>query len=109
MNSKTSRRNFLKGTFVALSTVTISTDIQSKNLIDELLRVLVVTGGHDYDPAFYTIFNGFEKIIWSHATSNKEAYKSDIREKYDVLVLYDFYKEIGEKEKKNLVPMIMNV
>jgi type 1 glutamine amidotransferase len=66
------------------------------------IRVLLVTGGHSFDTDFYTVFNDFDEIVWDHRTSNEEAYKSDFREKYDVLVLYDMSKQIGDEQKKNL-------
>jgi type 1 glutamine amidotransferase len=67
------------------------------------LRLLVVTGGHDYSTSFYTLFDEPAKFHWDHAVSNHEAFRSDLREKYDVLVLYDMSAEISEAEKKNLV------
>ena len=65
------------------------------------LRLLVVTGGHDYPTSFYTLFENKE-FRWDHATSNHQAFRSDLRGKYDVLVLYDSSEEISEAEKKNL-------
>jgi type 1 glutamine amidotransferase len=65
------------------------------------VRVLVVTGGHDYDTDFYTLFEG-DWLTWSHAVSSGEAYAGDIRDRYDVLVLYDMTSELGETERRNL-------
>jgi len=62
-------------------------------------RLLVVTGGHDYEPSFYGLFDGFQ---WKHAVMNTVAFKNDIRRTTDVLVLYDHEMEIGDKEKQNL-------
>jgi type 1 glutamine amidotransferase len=62
-------------------------------------RVLVVTGGHDYETSFYTLFENFR---WKHAVSAREAFKADIRGKYDVLVLYNLAREASDAEKKNL-------
>ncbi|MFB3923652.1 MAG: ThuA domain-containing protein [Terriglobia bacterium] len=69
-------------------------------------RLLVVTGGHDYPTSFYTLFEGYDDIEWSHATSNHEALKSPLRDKFDVLVLYDMSTEITEAEKKSLVEFL---
>jgi type 1 glutamine amidotransferase len=52
------------------------------------LRVLVVTGGHDYPTSFYTVFEQ-DGLAWDHATSNEDAFKKDLRGRYDALVLYD--------------------
>jgi type 1 glutamine amidotransferase len=52
------------------------------------VRVLVVTGGHEYPTSFYTVF-AQDGIAWDHAVSNEEAFRRDLRGRYDVLVLYD--------------------
>lgn len=52
------------------------------------LRLLVVTGGHDYPTSFYTVFEQ-DGLTWDHAVSNEEAFKKDLRGRYDALVLYD--------------------
>jgi type 1 glutamine amidotransferase len=70
------------------------------------LRLLVVTGGHDYPTSFYTLFDRPGELQWDHATSNHEAFRSDLRQKYDVLVLYDMSTEISEAERKNLVEFL---
>lgn len=65
-------------------------------------RALVATGGHAYDTSFYSVFSGQEDISWSHATSQKEAFRPGMKDRYDVLVLYDMYNQIGEPEQKAL-------
>ncbi len=65
-------------------------------------RTLVVTGGHDYEPSFYTVFEGYDDFVWSHAASNTAAFRSDIRNKYDVLVLYDMSSDLDDKGRGNL-------
>ncbi|MFB3902401.1 MAG: ThuA domain-containing protein [Acidobacteriota bacterium] len=66
------------------------------------IRVQVVTGGHDYETSFYSLFMDVPGLVWHHATSNTQAFARDIRSGYDVLVLYDLSKEIAEKQKSNL-------
>ncbi len=66
------------------------------------VRVLVVTGGHDYETSFYTVFEGQEGFVWSHAVSNGEAFREDIRDRYDVLVLYDMSQDLDANGKANL-------
>jgi hypothetical protein len=46
------------------------------------VRLLVVTGGHDYPTSFYTLFEQ-DGIVWDHATSNEEAFRKDLRGRYD--------------------------
>ena len=67
----------------------------------DAVKILVVTGGHDYDTEFYTLFDCGE-LVWDHAATNTEAFASDIREKYDVLVLYDMSAALGEAGRQNL-------
>lgn len=94
---------FVRGCeWAAAGSVTLPANILPHSQKPDALRVLAVTGGHNYDTEFYSVFTGFKDIIWSHKTSNYEAFKTDIREKYDVLVLYDFSQEIGKNESKNL-------
>lgn len=65
-------------------------------------RVLVVTGGHDYDPDFYTVFQDQPGFAWRHALSNREAFRADLRKSTDVLVLYDFVQDLDENGRSNL-------
>jgi len=62
-------------------------------------RVLVVTGGHGYPAAFYTLFEGYRDVTWSHATSPSEAFKPGLRDRFDTIVLHDMHNELGEKEQ----------
>lgn len=94
---------FARGTeWAATGAVTLSAEGALPREGLEPLRVLVVTGGHDYPTSFYTIFEGPPDLNWSHAASNHEAFNNDIRKTCDVLVLYDFSNEIAEVEKTNL-------
>jgi len=66
------------------------------------LRTLVVTGGHDYDPDFYTIFQDRPGFTWRHALSNQEAFATDLRKSVDVLVLYDFSQKLDDAGRARL-------
>jgi type 1 glutamine amidotransferase len=65
------------------------------------LRLLVVTGGHDYPTSFYTLFEQ-PGLSWDHAVGNEEAFKRDLRADYDVLVLYDMSVTLSEAGRHNL-------
>ncbi len=88
--------------WAASGTVTLSPAGILPTPVRPPLRLLVVTGGHEYPTTFYTVFEGAEDLRWEHAVSNHEAFKNDLRKNYDVLVLYDFSQEITETEKANL-------
>jgi type 1 glutamine amidotransferase len=66
------------------------------------LRVLIITGGHDHEAAFYSLFDGYEDIGWPAVTDIALAVKQDIRAKYDVLVFYNFTRDLDDSGKKNL-------
>lgn len=63
------------------------------------VRVLLVTGGHDHDIAFYSVFDDprFRVTVDGHPS----AFRRDFRNRYDVLVLYDS-SEIDEPKQKNV-------
>jgi hypothetical protein len=100
------RNSFLRGTeWAATGKVTLSAE-EIPGRATAPLRLLVVTGGHDYPTSFYSIFQDAPDFNWQHAASNDEAFRSDIRSKFDVLVLYDMSQEISEAQKKNLVDFL---
>jgi len=65
------------------------------------VRVQVVTGGHDHEASFYSLFEGDERL---QVTVNPHpgAYTRDLRPRVDVLVLYDMVPDLPETQKKNL-------
>jgi type 1 glutamine amidotransferase len=66
------------------------------------VRVLVVTGGHGYPVSFYTLFEGYDDIVWSHAVSPKEAFTSDLAKRFDVIVLHDMWEDLEPTEREHL-------
>ena len=88
--------------WAATGAVTLSADGKLANQAPPPLRLLVVTGGHEYPTTFYTVFEGADDLHWEHALSNHMAFKNDIRKDFDVLVLYDFSQDISDAEKTNL-------
>lgn len=68
------------------------------------LSLLVVTGGHDYDTSFYTLFQNQPDWRWNHRLhrASAEAFGRDLG-KFDALVLYDMAQDITDQQKKNLL------
>ncbi len=64
------------------------------------IRALLVTGGHDHDVEFYSVFDdpAIQTLVDPHPT----VYGGDIRKRAEVLVLYDMRKSIDEKRRANL-------
>jgi hypothetical protein len=94
------RTTFVRGTEWAATGKIVADPVSPKP--PQPVRALVVTGGHDYETSFYTVFEGYKDLVWNHAVSNTQAFKSDFRNKYDVLVLYDMSPDPGENGRKNL-------
>jgi hypothetical protein len=74
----------------------------SPALRGDAIRVLVVTGGHGFPASFFTLFEGYDDVRWTHAGSQAEAFTPRMRERFDVVVLHDMYENIGEAERANL-------
>jgi len=70
------------------------------------IRVVVVTGGHDFDQEpFFQVFKDNPDITYKAVEHpNAQAlFKSDAAKDYDVLVLYDMHQEITDEAKADLV------
>lgn len=76
----------------------------------EKVKVLVVTGGHDYEKEpFDAMFKALDGIELEAAEQKEtsEAYDRDLS-KYDVLVLYDMVQKITDAQKKKLVDFVQS-
>ena len=72
-------------------------------------RILVVTGGHDYDyENFVKVFQNLENTEFDEMIQPvaNEIYGSDSIDKYDVLVFYDMVQEISESQKEAFLKML---
>lgn len=69
-------------------------------------RALVVTGGHDHDADFYSVFA--DDSINAKVNPHPLAFTSDMRNRYDVVVLYDMILELEEKKQANLKAFVEN-
>jgi len=68
----------------------------------DAVRLLVVTGGHTYPTAFYTLFEGYDDIVWTHAASQKEAFTPKMKDNFDAVLLHDMGETIDDTGKANL-------
>ncbi len=66
------------------------------------IRALIITGGHDHETSFYSLFDGYKELSRVPVADSATAFQADLRGKYDVLILYDFSRDLNEKGKKNL-------
>ncbi len=68
----------------------------------DAVRALLITGGHDHETSFYTLFDGYKDLARMPVTTSATAFQSDLRDKHDVLIMYDFSRDLNETGKKNL-------
>ena len=68
----------------------------------DAVRALLLTGGHDHETSFYTLFDGCKDLARLPVASSATAFQNDLRGKYDVLIMYDFSRDLNETGKKNL-------
>jgi type 1 glutamine amidotransferase len=66
------------------------------------VRALLITGGHEHPVGFYSIFEGYKDAVGITVSSSAIAFAKDVREKYDVVIMYDFSRDLDETGKKNL-------
>jgi type 1 glutamine amidotransferase len=95
------RTSILASLLCAIAITTTSAAFSRGQKADSPLRLLVVTGGHDYPTSFYTLFEQ-PGLIWDHEVTSEAAYRRDFRSRYDVLVMYDMPKTLSAEARANL-------
>lgn len=81
-----------------------SLDAQSKKI-----KVVVVTGGHDFEhEPFFEMFDALPNIEYVEAIQNdhSEIFEDIANWDYDVIVLYNMTQEISPKRQKNFVALL---
>ena len=104
MQNASFRAALLRGAeWAATGAVTLPADAGREAARPDALRLLVVTGGHEYPTSFYSVFEGRPEWRWDHAASMREAFASDVTAKYDVVVFYDMtMQDPGDDARRNL-------
>lgn len=72
------------------------------------VKIMLVTGGHNFDEApFFRLFNSLENIEYNHFEQPlaNNAILNGRAKNYDVLVFYDMWQEISEKEKQAYIDL----
>lgn len=83
----------------------------TQSLADENspIRVLLVTGGHDFErKPFFGMFQSFDNVrIKAVEHPNAHAhFKPEAAKQYDVIVFYDMWQEISDEAKNDLVQLL---
>jgi type 1 glutamine amidotransferase len=103
MQSKEFINTFARGTeWAATGGVTLPASLGVGRPDANAVKALLITGGHDHETSFYTLFDGYKDVAWVPVAASSTAFQSDLRGKFDVLIMYDFSRDLDEKGKKNL-------
>jgi type 1 glutamine amidotransferase len=89
------------GEWAATGTVTLPA-VAARRHPGNAIRALLITGGHDHDAAFYSLFRDLKEINELPVDTAANAFKKDIHDKYDAIIMYDFTRELDEVGKRNL-------
>ncbi len=90
------------GEWAATGAVTLPPEPAAGRPEADRVKGLLITGGHDHDAAFYTLFEGYEELDRLPVLTSATAFKDDVRGKYDVIIMYDFTRDLDDRAKKNL-------
>lgn len=73
------------------------------------INVAVITGGHNFDrPTFFEMFDAIEDIHWVEVVQPKalEMMVDKSINEFDVLVFYDMYQQIDQKEQQAFLKLL---
>jgi hypothetical protein len=92
---------FARGTeWAATGSVTLPPELLPDAYKPDAVRALIVTGGHDHQPAFYTMFEG-DGDIDAITDSHPAALRKDLS-RYHVLIFHDMFGGVDDKGRANL-------
>ena len=86
-----------------LSLMMLSNNVAFSQKKNTPVRVLLITGGHDYDQSFDAFVNSLPGIVVTHLQHPNALFmfRPENRTSYDVVLLYDMPQTISEQEKKD--------
>ncbi len=103
MHEKEFITTFARGTeWAATGAVTLPADLGLPGPRADAVKGLLITGGHDHETSFYALFDGYQDLARTPVASSATAFAKDLRGKYDVIIMYDFSRDLDETGKKNL-------
>ncbi|MFO0892312.1 MAG: ThuA domain-containing protein [Isosphaeraceae bacterium] len=65
-------------------------------------RALVITGGHDHETSFYSLFEGHRDLPRVAVSTSAMAFEKDLAGKHDVIVMYDFTRDLDPNGRTHL-------
>jgi type 1 glutamine amidotransferase len=71
-------------------------------------NILIVTGGHEFEPSFYEIFDSYVDVQYDTISQPKfnQMITSGIADQYSALVFYDMWQEITEEQKQAFLGLL---
>ncbi len=74
--------------------------------VDKPLRIVILTGGHDFDrKEFFALFDSLPNIAWEERgqPQGNDIWLGETLRRYDAVVLYDMWQQITEEQKQGMV------
>ena len=94
---------FVRGTeWAATGNVRATGDLDLPGPQANAVRALLVVGGHEHETTFYSLFSGWDDLAPTQVSFSGMAFKADLRKKFDVIVMYDFARDLDDEGKANL-------
>ncbi|HZW34504.1 MAG TPA: ThuA domain-containing protein [Isosphaeraceae bacterium] len=90
------------GEWAASGAVTLPATLRPSGPAADAVKALLITGGHDHEAAFYSLFSGDRAIDWLPVDTAANAFKKDLRGQYDLIIMYDFTRDLDDAGKQNL-------
>lgn len=72
------------------------------------VKAILITGGHEHDASFYALFAGMSDLAGLPVATPEMVFHRDLRGKYDVIIMYDFTRDLDEAGRKNLRNFVEN-
>lgn len=72
------------------------------------IRLLIVMGGGTYESSVFRFFDSLEGISHTLVMSDAEAFETDIRDRYDAILMYNLSRSLAEPQRANLVRFLEN-
>jgi hypothetical protein len=88
--------------------VTLGPDLGPPQPATNAIRALLTTGNHEHESEFYSLFDGYKDLTWILNQTSSNAFRQDLRGHYDIVIMYDFTRDLDETCRKNLRAYVEN-
>ena len=71
-------------------------------------KILVITGGHEFEPSFFKIFDSFVDVKYDTMSQPRfnQMISSELTNHYSALVFYDMWQEINAEQKEAYLELL---